>query len=80
MQKKRGPFCPARVHHPVESDSRGHFFTSEPRSVALSVRDDSADVRRVHVQFIVAVILFVVVSGIVDARLPWPRSGKGTNQ
>jgi hypothetical protein len=25
------------------------------------------------VQFIVALILFVVVAGIADARLPWPR-------
>jgi hypothetical protein len=24
-------------------------------------------------QFILALILFVVVAGILDARLPWPR-------
>ena len=26
-------------------------------------------------QFIVGVIFFVVVIGVLDARLPWPRSG-----
>ena len=28
-------------------------------------------------QFILALILFVVVLGILDARLPWPAPGEG---
>jgi hypothetical protein len=27
-------------------------------------------------QFIIALVLFVVVAGIVDARLPWPRASR----
>ncbi len=27
-------------------------------------------------QFILALILFIVVLGIIDARLPWPRPGE----
>jgi hypothetical protein len=26
-------------------------------------------------QFIIALILFVIIAGIADARLPWPRRG-----
>lgn len=28
-------------------------------------------------QFIIGVIFFVVVIGVLDARLPWPRPKKG---
>jgi hypothetical protein len=33
--------------------------------------------RRSGMQFILAVILFVVVIGAIDAGLPWPRCGSG---
>lgn len=28
-------------------------------------------------QFILALVLFIVVLGIIDARLPWPTPGGG---
>ena len=30
--------------------------------------------------FIVGLLLFVVVAGIVDARLPWPRDPRNTGK
>jgi hypothetical protein len=27
-------------------------------------------------QFIIALILFVLVAGVADARLPWPKAGR----
>jgi len=29
-----------------------------------------------HMAFILGVVFFVVVVGLIDARLPWPRSGR----
>jgi hypothetical protein len=29
------------------------------------------------VAFVVGIILFVVLAGVLDARLPWPRPRKG---
>jgi hypothetical protein len=29
------------------------------------------------VAFVVGVLLFVIVLGVLDARLPWPRPGDG---
>jgi hypothetical protein len=31
-------------------------------------------------QFVLGVILFVVVLGVVDTRLPWPRPGRSKDE
>jgi hypothetical protein len=52
----------------------GHKRMTMKNMLLLTLRSNRAVFNEAQVQFILGVFLFVVVVGLVDLRVPWPKA------